>query len=137
MFCVFRSNHHCSWKFHKFHWKTPALESLFFLRITKLSIDICSAWLSHTFAEIFLIDWCHAHIKNTIDLLLFYGEHFYGYSEIDYENVEKKKFISQQTYLYIQSKTFWNFMKFYFVHIVKVCSVFKKTVILPIFSVYA
>ena len=29
MLHVFKSNHHCSWKFHKFHRKTPVLESLF------------------------------------------------------------------------------------------------------------
>ena len=29
MLHVFRSNHHCSWKFQKFHRKTPVLESLF------------------------------------------------------------------------------------------------------------
>ena len=26
----------------------------------------------------FLIDWCHKHLENTIDLLLFYAEDFYG-----------------------------------------------------------
>ena len=29
----------------------------------------------------FLIDWHHKHLKNTIDLLLFYREHFYGFLE--------------------------------------------------------
>ena len=29
----------------------------------------------------FLIDWRHKRLKNTIDL--FYGEHFYGFSESD------------------------------------------------------
>ena len=29
----------------------------------------------------FLIDLCHKRLKNTIDLLLFYGENFYGFSE--------------------------------------------------------
>ena len=29
---VSRSNHHCSWKFHKFHRKIPVLESLFSLK---------------------------------------------------------------------------------------------------------
>ena len=29
----------------------------------------------------FLIDWRHKRLKNTIDLLLFYGERFYGFSE--------------------------------------------------------
>ena len=31
----------------------------------------------------FLIDWRHERLKNTIDLFLFYGEHFYGFSESD------------------------------------------------------
>ena len=29
----------------------------------------------------FLTDWRHKRLKNTIDLLLFYGEHFHGFSE--------------------------------------------------------
>ena len=29
----------------------------------------------------FLTDWRHKRLKNTIDLLLFYGEHFYGFLE--------------------------------------------------------
>ena len=43
---------------------------------------------------------------------------------------KEKSFISQQTYLSIYiygSQTFWNFKKFYFVHIAKVCFVFQKT----------
>ena len=31
----------------------------------------------------FLTDWRHKRLKNTIDLLLFYGENFYGFSESD------------------------------------------------------
>ena len=31
----------------------------------------------------FLTDWRHKRLKNTIDLLLFYSEHFYGFSESD------------------------------------------------------
>ena len=31
--------------------------------------------------NLFLIDRRHKRLKNTIDLLLFYGEHFYGFSE--------------------------------------------------------
>ena len=31
-----------------------------------------------------LTDWRHKRIKNTIDLLLFYGEHFYGFLESEY-----------------------------------------------------
>ena len=29
----------------------------------------------------FRIDWRHKRLKNTIDLLIFYGEHFYGFLE--------------------------------------------------------
>ena len=36
----------------------------------------------------FLIDWRHKRLKNTIDLLLFYGEHFYGFSESDFSKVK-------------------------------------------------
>ena len=43
--------------------------------------DICSAWMSRTSAECFPTDWRHEYLKNTIDLLLFYGKHFYGFSE--------------------------------------------------------
>ena len=46
MFRVFKSNRHCSWKFRKFHRKTPVLESLFFLKMMKLYKDICSAWIN-------------------------------------------------------------------------------------------
>ena len=39
-------------------------------------------------AEIlFLTEWRHKRLKNTIDLLLFYGEHFYGFAESDISNV--------------------------------------------------
>ena len=31
--------------------------------------------------NIFLKDWRHKRLKKTIDLLLFDGEHFYGFSE--------------------------------------------------------
>ena len=54
----------------------------FLVKMVKLCKGICSAWISHTSAEIFfLINWRHKRLKNTIDLLLFYGEHFYGFSE--------------------------------------------------------
>ena len=53
MLHVFRSNHHCFWKFHKFHLKTPELESLFLIKMMELYKDICSAWISRTSAQIF------------------------------------------------------------------------------------
>ena len=72
---VFRSIHHCSWKFHKFHRKTPVLESFLSLKMMKLYEDIFSTCCRN------FIDWHHKCLNNTIDLLLFYGEHFYGFSE--------------------------------------------------------
>ena len=33
---------------------------------------------------------CLIIYRSSIDLLLFYREHFYGFSESDFENVEKK-----------------------------------------------
>ena len=45
--------------------------------------------MSRTSAEIFLIDWRHKRLKNTIDLLLFYGEHFYGFSESEFRRLNE------------------------------------------------
>ena len=89
--CVFRSNHSCSWKFHKFHWKTPVLESLFFLTMIKLYNNISSAWISCITANFFLIDWCHKCLKNAINMLLFCKENFYGLLESDLWKHSKKK----------------------------------------------
>ena len=48
----------------------------------KLHKDICSAWISRADAEFFFLrDWRHKCLKNIINLLLFYGEHLYGFSE--------------------------------------------------------
>ena len=45
----------------------------------KLYKDICSAWI-----DFFFIDWHCKRLKNTsLDLLLFYGEHFYGFLKSD------------------------------------------------------
>ena len=68
----------------------------------KLYKDICSTWISRTCAEIFfLTDWRHKRLKNTIDLLLFYGEYFYGFSES--EEVSEKsstdKWFSSELFL--------------------------------------
>ena len=40
----------------------------------------------HFCRNVFLTDWRHKRLKNTIDLLLFHGEHFYGFSESDFIN---------------------------------------------------
>ena len=63
---VFRSNHHCSGKFHTFHRQTPVLESLFFLK--RHLFCMSKPYFCRNFL---LIDWRHKHLKNTIDLLLF------------------------------------------------------------------
>ena len=44
--------------------------------------------------NLFLIDWSHKRLKNTIDLLLFYGEHFYGFSKSDLWKRRNKKKLS-------------------------------------------
>ena len=46
--------------------------------------------------------------------------------KVIHENIEKKLFHNKRIYIY-GSQTFWSFMKFYFVHILKVCSVFKNS----------
>ena len=89
--CVSRSNFHLLslGKPIDSHWfKMSYLNCLifscvycFFLKRWSYT-KICSAWTSRTSAEIFfLTDWRHKRLKNTIDLLLFYREHFYEFSE--------------------------------------------------------
>ena len=60
----------------------------------------------------------------------FYGEHFHGFLESDLWKRWKKSihfiYISNIS-INISSQTFWSFMKFYFVHVVKVCFVFKNS----------
>ena len=36
----------------------------------------------HFCRNVFLTDWRHKRLKNTIDLLLFHGEHFYGFRKV-------------------------------------------------------
>ena len=93
----------------------------FFLKMMKLYKDVCSACCRN----FFLIDDV---MKNTIDLLLFYTEHFYEFSGSDLWKSWKKQqhsFHNKHIYIY-RSQTYWSFMKFYSVHIVKACFVFKK-----------
>ena len=45
----------------------------------------------------FLTDWHHKRLENTIDLLLFYGEHLHGFSECVLINDGKKNDISITT----------------------------------------
>ena len=118
--------------------KTP-LWSLFFLKMMKLDKEICSAWINRTSADIlFLTDRRHKRLKNTIDLLLLYGQHLYGFSEGDLWKCKRQKHLFHKKHIHIhRSQTFWSFIKFYIVHIAKVCSVFKKQSLCLYSSVYA
>ena len=50
-----------------------------------------------------------------------------NFRKVIYENVEKKPIhFTANIYIY-GLQTFWSFMKFYFVHIVKVCFVFQNS----------
>ena len=60
------------------------------------------------------------------------------FQKVIYENVKKKKHSLHNQHICIYgSQIFWSFMKFYFVHIVKVCFVFKKQSLCLYSSVYA
>ena len=51
---------------------------------------------------------------------------------------KKNLHFTTNIYIYIyESQKFWSFMKFYFVHIVKVCFIFKKQSLCLYFSVHA
>ena len=77
----------------------------------------------------FLIDWRHKRLKNKTDLLLFYREHFLGFSEHDLWKLRKKPihFTTDISVNIYGLQIFSSFMQFYFVHIVKVCFVFKNS----------
>ena len=49
-----------------------------------------------------LIDWRYKRLKNTTDLLLFYEEHFYGFSKSVY--VKHKVSIKRLSLIYIFQK---------------------------------
>ena len=52
----------------------------------------------------------HNHyLKNTIGLLLFYVEHFYQFSEVIYENFEKKHSFHNK-HIYIYGLLLWSFL---------------------------
>ena len=93
MLRVFRSNHHCSWRFHKFHRKTLVLESLF---------KICRpADLFQVCLSLYPI----IHINYVKSYCLY--KHFYGFSEIDlWKRRKKPPFISQQTSIYMGHRHF-------------------------------
>ena len=52
MLRVFRSNHHCSWKFYKLHRKTPVLESL------------CKNWLQELISNLLNLQTTYPIAKN-------------------------------------------------------------------------
>ena len=76
--------------FHRFHRKTPVLESLFSLQWWNY-IKILVLYDNPYFCRFFFLkDWRHKRVKNTVDLLLLYGEHFYGFSKSDLWKLREK-----------------------------------------------
>ena len=58
----------------------------FFLkRWNYIKILLCMNKSYFVSSKFFLTDWRHKRLKNTIDLLLFHGEHFYEFSESENE----------------------------------------------------
>ena len=134
MLHVFRSNCHCSWKFHKFHTKKPVMQS-FFLKMMKLYKDICSAWINCTSAEFFshklMLQTSQKYIRSIVILWRILPCNFGK----PFVKTWGKKHSFHNKHIYIErSQTCWGFMKFYFVHIAKVCFIFKKTVIMLIYK---
>ena len=103
---------------------------LLFLKRSLINHSLACAWFPWSKVLLwwltFLIDWRHKHLKNTIDLLLFYGEWFNEFLVGDLWKPWKKKqsFYNKHIYIY-RSQAFWSFMNFYFEHI-KAFFVFKK-----------
>ena len=124
--------------------KNNVLKCLFLLLFLKSSLanhSLAWAWsMKQSFtvrANFSLKLWSHKRL-NAVDLLLFHRESFYGFQWVTYENFEKNIRFILDIFIYIMygSQAFWSFMKFYFVHIVKVCFVFKKQFLCLYFSVY-
>ena len=60
------------------------------------------------------------------------------FRKVIYENIKKNIYSLHNKHIYIYwLQPFWNFMKFYFVHIAKACFVFKKQSSSLYSSVYA
>ena len=110
MLDVFRSNHHCSWKSHKFHRKTTCVGVSFFLKMMKLYKDICSALISRTSADFFLIDWRHKRLKIQ-QIYYCFTENIFG--KWFTKSSKKETFISQNISLYMGHRHFevlWSFI---------------------------
>ena len=60
----------------------------------------------------FLTDWRHKRLRNKIDLLLFYREHFYGFSESDIGLYSAAKLEGRlfQNYIYHRSLNIFIFL---------------------------
>ena len=104
MLLVFRSNHHCFWKFHKFHRKTLVLESLFFLEMMKLYNNICFAWISCTSAEFFshrLMSWMSQKYNRSFVILR--RTFLWIFEKLFMKTLKKKKrsFYNKNIYIYI------------------------------------
>ena len=122
--------------------KNNVLKCLFLLLFLKSSLANHSlAWAWFLWSKvllwwiIFLIDWYHKPLKNTIDPSLFYRELFYGFSWKGLWKHQKKNIhftINIPTYTdHKHFEVLWTFILY--THIVKICFVFEKTVITLIF----
>ena len=73
MLHVFRSNHHCSWKFHRFHRKKPVLEFLFEmvagLQAYFVFVFLYNLFLMTSFAYIFPCPFTLFNLLSTVSLL--------------------------------------------------------------------
>ena len=93
----------------------------------KLYKDICFAWISCTFVKTFSSQIDVTNVSKIQQIYCYFTESTsMGFWRVTYENVEKKHFITNIS-IYIWSQTICSFMKFYFVHIVKVCFVLKNS----------
>ena len=69
----------------------------------------------HFCRNFFLIDWHHKRLKNTVDLLLFYGEYFYGCLESDLGKEKRNIHFITNISIYTGSQTFWSFMSVWYI----------------------
>ena len=83
----------------------------------------------------FLIDWCHKRLKNTIDLSLFYGEHFYGFLESDlWKRWKKNIHFTADISLYTGHRHFevlWSFILYISQRFVLSLKIGRNAYILP------
>ena len=121
---VFKSSHHCFWKFHKFHRKPTCVGVSF-------SKSCRPADLFHVCFSLYPI--IHVITSNPIVCINI----SMGFWKLIDENVKKKPFFSKQTYLYIRVTGILKFYEMLFYTHNFVFFVFKKQSLCLHSSVYA